>query len=146
LAVQNRLTTGDHLLVWGFQEDINCGFCRLGVESKDHLFFDCSFSSRIWRACMQRCPFNAIHTDWQSLLDDGCNHWKKKTLSGTLCRLIFSSAVYNIWCARNEIKFYVHLKSEEQILKLIFWEVRRGVNEPILSGYCLFGLGSFNKQ
>jgi hypothetical protein len=123
LAVQNRLTTGDRLLVWGFQGDINCVFCRHGVESRDHLFFDCSFSFRIWRTCMQRCPFIATHTDWQSLLDDGCKHWKKKTLAGILCRLVFSSAVYNIWRARNEIKFHGHPKSEEQILKLIFWEV-----------------------
>jgi hypothetical protein len=39
LTVQNQSTTCDHLLVWGFKDDTLCGFCRHGVESRDHLFF-----------------------------------------------------------------------------------------------------------
>jgi hypothetical protein len=92
------------------------------------LFFECSFSSRIWRACMQHCPFIATHTNCRSLLDDGCNHWKKKTLAVILCRLVFSSTVYDICRGRNEIKFHGHPKFEEQIQKLIFWEVRNRIS------------------
>jgi hypothetical protein len=38
-AVQNQLTTGDRLLVWGFKGETLCGFCRHGVEGRDRLFF-----------------------------------------------------------------------------------------------------------
>jgi hypothetical protein len=39
LAVQNRLTTGNQILVWSFRDETLCGFCKHGVESRDHLFF-----------------------------------------------------------------------------------------------------------
>jgi len=39
LALQNRLTTCDRLLVWGFNGDSLCGFCRHVNESRNHLFF-----------------------------------------------------------------------------------------------------------
>jgi hypothetical protein len=70
---------------------------------------------------MQNCPGLACSHVWQDVLSEGCNNWKKKTLLGVLCRLIFGSVVYNIWRARNEVRFLGHPKSEEQILKLIFW-------------------------
>jgi hypothetical protein len=38
LAVQNRLTTGNQILVWGFRDETLCGFCKHGVESRDHIF------------------------------------------------------------------------------------------------------------
>jgi hypothetical protein len=41
-----------------------------------------------------------------------------------LCKLILSFVVYYLWQARNKIKFQGRPKTEEQILRLIFWEVR----------------------
>jgi hypothetical protein len=73
---------------------------------------------------MQRCPGLACSLVWQDVLNEECRNWKKKTMLGVLCRLVFGSTVYSIWRARNEIRFHGHPKSEEQILKLIFWEVR----------------------
>jgi len=29
---------------WGYVGDCLCPFCRSGMESRDHLFFECSFS------------------------------------------------------------------------------------------------------
>jgi hypothetical protein len=36
--------------------------------------------------------------------------------------------VYHIWRARNEIKFQGHPKTEDQMLHLIFWEVRNRIS------------------
>jgi hypothetical protein len=36
--------------------------------------------------------------------------------------------MYHIWCTRNEIKAKGHPKTEEQILRLIFWEVRNRIS------------------
>jgi hypothetical protein len=47
LALLNRLTIGDRLLAWGFKGNVNCGFCNAGVESRNHIFFSCGFSSRV---------------------------------------------------------------------------------------------------
>jgi hypothetical protein len=71
-------------------------FCRNGVESRDHIFFMCSFNTRIWKNVMQRCNNLAPSLDWQGVLNEGCSTWKKKTMAGVLCRLVLSSIVYNI--------------------------------------------------
>jgi hypothetical protein len=124
LAVRNRLTTGDRLLVWGYKGDTQCGFCRHGLESRDHLFFRCSFSSRIWKNCMQRCNIENPDIDWLNVMDTGCRQWKTKRMWGVLCRLVLQSAVYHLWRARNEIKHNGCPKTEEQVLRSIYWDVR----------------------
>jgi hypothetical protein len=40
-----------------------------------------------------------------------------------LCRLVLSATVYEIWKARNIVRHGGQIKSEEQILKSIIWEV-----------------------
>jgi hypothetical protein len=112
------------LLAWGYEGDTNCVFCRNGTESRDHLFFSCGFSSRIWKTCLQRCDALNPPTSWDGLIEEGCRTWKTKSLMGSICKLILSSAVYGLWRTRNEIKFGSQPRNEEQILKLIFWEVR----------------------
>lgn len=62
------------------------------------------------------------------MLNESCKNWKKKTMLGVLCRLVFGSIVYSICRARNETKFHGHPKSEEQVFKLIFWEVRTRIS------------------
>jgi len=99
-------------------------------------FFMCSFSALIWKNCMQRCNDLSPSLDWQRVLNDGCRTWKKKTMAGVLCRLVLSSIVYNIWRAKNAINFQNAPKTEEQILKQIFWEVRSRIS----------GRGKFKKN
>jgi hypothetical protein len=38
-AMQDRLSTGDQLLKWGYERDVKCLFCHNQTESRDHLFF-----------------------------------------------------------------------------------------------------------
>jgi hypothetical protein len=55
LALRNSLMMGDHLLSWGFQGDVLCPFCQGCIESREHLYFQCGFSCRIWRVALQKC-------------------------------------------------------------------------------------------
>uniref|UniRef100_A0A7N2LDT8 Reverse transcriptase zinc-binding domain-containing protein n=1 Tax=Quercus lobata TaxID=97700 RepID=A0A7N2LDT8_QUELO len=49
----DRLSTFERLVKWGWQGNLLCGFCRNKCESRDHIFFVCSFSSRMWQQKMQ---------------------------------------------------------------------------------------------
>jgi hypothetical protein len=111
LAILNRLTIGERLVIWGFQGDTQCLFCRNGMEIRDHLFFSCIFSSHIWKTCINCCFVQHHLLDWQGVLDEACRKWKTKKLLGVLCRLILSPTVYHIWQARNEIKALRHPKN-----------------------------------
>jgi hypothetical protein len=99
-------------------------FLSSWYESRDHLFFECGFSFRIWKTCLQRCNVLDPPTVWDDLIEEGCSHWKTKSMLGVTCRLVLSATVYGIWRDRNEIRFGGQPRTEEQILKLIFWEVR----------------------
>ncbi|XP_059442158.1 uncharacterized protein LOC132174537 [Corylus avellana] len=127
LAMKGRLVTGDRLLTWGYNGDVNCVFCRNQLESRDHLFFECSFSYRLWKFCMFRCRVDNVPIVWEDILQLGLNDWGCKSLKAMLCRLVLGSVVYNIWCTRNEIKHAGHPKTEEQLLKKILWEIRTRV-------------------
>jgi hypothetical protein len=47
------------------------------VEAKDHLFFDYSFSKRIWKNVMERCLIDRQIGDWEEELS-----WVVKKLKG----------------------------------------------------------------
>jgi hypothetical protein len=72
---------------------------------------------------MQRCNILNPPIDWSDLIEEGCNQWKTKSMLGVLCCLVLSAVVYGIWRAGNDIRFGGQPSTEEQILKLIFWEV-----------------------
>ena len=44
LAVHNRLATGDRLLLWNSQANAQCILCNSAVESRNYLFFSCTFT------------------------------------------------------------------------------------------------------
>lgn len=52
LVVLRRLSTKDRLLKWNIQIDQLCCFCGTGLKSIEHLFFQCSFTSKIWKSVL----------------------------------------------------------------------------------------------
>ncbi|CAN6858437.1 unnamed protein product, partial [Brassica oleracea] len=48
LSVLDRIPTRDRLISWGINVDANCLLCNSMPESRNHLFFSCSFSFQLW--------------------------------------------------------------------------------------------------
>jgi type II secretory pathway component PulC len=72
----------------------------------------------------------------------GCSNWKGNSMHASLCRLVLSSSIYNIWSFRNEIKHNGHPKNRRTALEGDFLgsEVHNSkkrevskVSEPMLS-------------
>jgi hypothetical protein len=38
------------------------------MESREHMFFKCGFSARIWKECMARCNVSLLLTDWDDVI------------------------------------------------------------------------------
>jgi hypothetical protein len=62
-------------------------------------------------------------SSWQDVIGMGCRSWKLKSMVDVLSRLILSSTVYNLWCAKNELKYKGQQKTKEQVLNVIVWEI-----------------------
>lgn len=71
-------------------------FCRNGIESREHLFFKCSYCARIWREGMNRFSVLNPRDDWDEVVELGKQEWKKKSLHVNICKLVLSATVYNV--------------------------------------------------
>lgn len=102
------------------KEKLLCLFCRGCVEGRDHIFFRCGFSYRIWREILKQF---------------GKRWWNGEVLS-------LEAVVYHIWKHGNDVRHGNALKSEEQILKIIInWEIR-----TLIMGIGKFKRSEINKE
>ena len=124
IVMKDRLITSGRLLNWGYKGDVQCRLCHNQLENRDHLFFECSFSYRIWKFCMIRHRVDNPLLIWDDILLLRCRNWGHKTLKCMLCRLVLGSVVYNLWRTRNGLKHAGQPSTEEQPSKKILWKVR----------------------
>lgn len=61
LATHNRLATGDRVLRWNPQADSMCWLCKSAQETRDHIFFDCPFSKRVWKGTVKNLAGEGIY-------------------------------------------------------------------------------------
>ncbi|KAL0795020.1 hypothetical protein Bca101_066397 [Brassica carinata] len=68
LAVHNRLSTGDRLLKWNSQAVASCWFCNSPIETRDHLFFACSYAKEVWLGVIGKLAGTGVSVQWEILL------------------------------------------------------------------------------
>jgi hypothetical protein len=91
------LVTKEMMSKWGYAGDSLCPFCRGKLESREHLFFKCSFSSRIWRELMASClGFNLVE-GWEEVAQWCILALKGDSLKTKLCILSLGAVVYHLW-------------------------------------------------
>jgi hypothetical protein len=65
LTFRDALVTKQKMCSWGYSGRSLCLFCYGKQESREHLFFSCSFSQRIWLQLMADCSFTDVPVDWE---------------------------------------------------------------------------------
>lgn len=123
LTVQNRLTTRDRLRSWNLPVPTSCLLCHSGEESRDHLFFQCTFSQVLLSDFF--APFNPpTSSSFSSLLI-----WIKSPATNrkliAICKIVFHALVYYIWMERNTRLHSSSIRSEIQIKREIQLLLRR---------------------
>lgn len=95
IAIQNRLPTGDRVSNWNTTATTTCCLCSAMLETRNHLFFQCSFSEEIWRNLTHKLLSEQYTTDWDEiihLIND--QSWQKIHLF--LLRYVFQAALSTI--------------------------------------------------
>ena len=81
------------------------------MESRDHLFFNCPFSSYLWEPCKLKLGMSAAIQNTlpeeAALLE---STFKGKTKQVALTRIVFKAAIWHIWRERNS-RIFQHQKS-----------------------------------
>lgn len=101
IAIQGRLSTGERMKMWNENVDTTCVLCQEPLETRDHLFFECSYSKQIWENLMKGVMRDRYTTKWDEIVeiltkDAG---WGKMELF--IARYIWQSAIHAIWRERN---------------------------------------------
>ncbi|XP_018463234.1 uncharacterized protein LOC108834397 [Raphanus sativus] len=102
LALQNRLSTMDRISNW-CQADTTCVLCKKEVQSRNHLFFKCSYSAHLWSYLTGGMLGVHYSEDWSSIITliTGGSLDRRKLYC---VRYAFHAAVYAIWRERNGVK------------------------------------------
>ncbi|KAI8573525.1 hypothetical protein RHMOL_Rhmol01G0284300 [Rhododendron molle] len=135
LANLGRLATKDRLLKWGMAMHDQCVLCSASVETDEHLFFHCTFSSQLWKSLQKdltfQCPFNGLPQimDWMFQVNNG------PQFSCSLSKVALAALIYHVWGARNGRIFKSFCLSVQQLEINVRTDIRacvsswRGVKE-----------------
>ena len=96
----NRLSTGDRMLKWNPHAITKCWLCNDPMETRDHLFFTCSYSEEVWRKVIQNILGSGYSNEWNQLLLVLVARLQDKTLT-LILRYCFQATVYTLWHERN---------------------------------------------
>ena len=64
MAILNRLPTKDRIKSWLLEVDGMCVPCRSAEETRDHLFYGCTFSQQIWKEMLLLCGPSREVSSW----------------------------------------------------------------------------------
>ncbi|KAL7168531.1 hypothetical protein ACSBR2_038876 [Camellia fascicularis] len=60
------------MVMFGITDSTTCVLCEEHDENHNHLFFDCSFSQRIWQALQANCNVQWPQLLWNSFIEWFC--------------------------------------------------------------------------
>lgn len=122
LAILNRLSTEDRLVMFGIKSASYCSLCG-GSESHDHLFFNCPYSASVWQSLCTKRNVDWSPKSWRDWITF-LSSFKGKSLRSIVIRLVLTVSVYHIWIERNVRKFQNKLCSVEVVVHKICSIVR----------------------
>lgn len=100
IAARDRMVTRDRLIGWGLTVPANCVLCTGHDESRQHLFFSCTYSSQIWSYFTSR-----LHLTPPKGFDDMLRWLKDPSRDKNvtqIIRLVHQVVLYLVWKERNK--------------------------------------------
>lgn len=108
----------DRVSSWSQGVDTVCVLCKQARETRDHLFFECSYSTSIWEHLIQgilRSEFTNIWSDVMLLIMEGQSDQKR-----LFCiRYAFQACIHAVWRARNKVRHGENLVPVQSLKKFI---------------------------
>ncbi|XP_060198689.1 uncharacterized protein LOC132627381 [Lycium barbarum] len=120
LHFHDRMHTSDRLDKWGIAVDTTCILCKLLLETRNHLFAECSFTKRVWDRLllwMQRQSHKA--TTWDQHFRWTLHNAKGKSQEAAVFKMVYAEVVHEIWTERNLRIFEKKRRSVEAIARFI---------------------------
>ena len=133
IAIHDRLATGVRVQRWSPQSDAYCVLCSGHLETREHLFFSCSYSKQIWRGLTTILLGLRYTEDWSSILDLLADSGRNNT-ELFLLRYAFQCSIHTIWRERNGRKHGEAHQSSASLLRFIDKRVRNRISSLRIGG------------
>ncbi|GJU13779.1 putative reverse transcriptase domain, reverse transcriptase zinc-binding domain protein [Tanacetum coccineum] len=129
LVMRKSLKTQDNIRPWDVGPDVDisrlrCPLCNLHPDSHDHLFFECSFSSQVWRHVRHLADMDVVPSTAQDIVSHLLPLSNKRTAKSIIGRLVLAASAYFVWIERNNRLFKKIKRPPEEIRDLIMVTVR----------------------
>ncbi|KAF3533115.1 hypothetical protein DY000_02043910 [Brassica cretica] len=127
LFVLNRCPTRDRIISWGLATSPLCLLCNLEPESRNHLFFYCSYTWGIWSLLIRRCDLQPERI-WSRVLEQlhGLN---PRSPIGKLSLICWQACLYWSWTERNTRLHRQTFTSSQSLTR----RIDRQIKDKILS-------------
>ncbi|XP_022042316.1 uncharacterized protein LOC110944982 [Helianthus annuus] len=129
LIFKKKLWTQDRIMRWnhsvtGSMNLMCCLLCQSGLETHEHLFFECSYSKSVWHKVRHKVYMNSIQDSWEDISAWFIARANSKSVFSVASRLVVAAAAYVIWSERNARFFSNRLRPPEQLADRIISTVR----------------------
>ncbi|XP_019255001.1 PREDICTED: uncharacterized protein LOC109233569 [Nicotiana attenuata] len=101
LLMHGRLQTADRLKKWKIQVDEICCFCKLALETKEHLFAECVYGRDLWNMLMQWIQMQVSLPSWAEWQQWIIQKTKGRSQMARILKMIVAEYVYTLWIERN---------------------------------------------
>ncbi|XP_071699647.1 uncharacterized protein [Rutidosis leptorrhynchoides] len=126
LLVGERLKTHDRLKPWELRSNpvLICALCKQCMDSHDHLFFECAYSSNVWDKVLDKVRIPIGSYKWKSILVYMSQFAGRNSARCIVAKLCFAATVYVIWQERNYRIFRRVHRTPDQVFEVIVSNIR----------------------
>lgn len=117
------MQTGDRILQWNRDANGVCVLCHDALETRDHLFFGCCYSGRVWKELVGSIMGDGFSTEWSDIIE-AISVPRGPSTESFLIRYTFQVLAHSIWRERNERKHGESPKDERTLVKIVDKMVR----------------------
>ncbi|XP_022040693.1 uncharacterized protein LOC110943250 [Helianthus annuus] len=129
LVMTNKLKTQDRMATWEAGSTTNlilmcCPLCYHDRDSRDHLFFQCSFATKVWEAVRKMVNMESVNNTWSSVMQWMIQNTNSRTLDRIVGKILIAATSYYVWQERNNRLFSSVQRSPEMLSHVIISTVR----------------------
>ena len=103
LSARDRLSTLDRIAKWSQGIDTTCVLCKGGLESRNHLFFECSYTGQVWEHIAKGILCNSFTNSWSEIMEI-LTDLTSDNKSMFCIRYAFQAVLYAVWRERNKLR------------------------------------------
>ncbi|XP_021979821.1 uncharacterized protein LOC110875937 [Helianthus annuus] len=101
-----------------------CPLCRYNKDSRDHLFFQCSFATQVWNKVKYMAYMDSVDASWGSIMAWFEQRASSKSAETIVSKLVVAAAAYFVWQERNNRLFSQNNRSSSKIADIVLQTVR----------------------